>query len=68
MFGNGAAIGMVTIEVMRKPILRDLNQALTACLAAAVGTSMRRTRASPLATPLRPAFATTALASAWPAK
>ena len=66
MFGNGAAIGMVNIiAVMRKPILRDLYQAFTACFVAAVGPTVQSVRALRIVTG-PPAFAVAPLASALP--
>jgi len=67
MFLNGAAIGMVNITVMRKRILKDLCQALSAWVVAVVGTTKRGTYAYLPVTASRLTPATTVLASVLPA-
>ena len=67
MSGSGAAIGGDLIHLLRRQIRLDLNQALSAWVAAAVGATLRRTRAWRTATTTRPTTATTTPASASPA-
>ena len=43
MYMNGAAIGMEITAVARRPILRDLIRALSACTVVAVGSTTRGT-------------------------
>ena len=66
MYGSGVRIGIVRLTILSvtQPILRDRPQALSACFAAAVGTSTRDTAALLVAATTRPPTATTASGSA----
>ena len=67
MYGSGAVIGGAVILLLRRLILLVLHRALTACVAAAVGATMRLARAWRAAAATRLAIAVAAWASALPA-
>jgi hypothetical protein len=65
MFGSGAMTGTAFIHHLRRLIQQDLQQALTACCAAAAGTAAPSTVALPTGNTAVPTIDTTTSASAW---
>jgi hypothetical protein len=66
MFGNGAAIGMALTVAARRQIRAVRRLALTACIAAEVGTPTRGPCACGIVTTPLPAITTSLWASALP--